>query len=189
MKQLIILPILLLFSRCVKKEIGYHPPQDIIDTTLGRVAFELNGTPESNFHIYVQKINKKILLTFGKTKAVDNQLVIFQYFDLCFDNNSLQKQRLVKLYTKEDVKFLDSTKAWSRLFTMADDGDVGCESFELEQDGDSATNWVQVKRQNNDFKEVWGVFSVNLVKTQDCSERFYSDRILIRNGYFHAIVK
>jgi len=189
MKQLIILPIFLLFSHCVKKEIGYNPPQDIIDTTLGRVAFDLNGTRENNFHIYAHRINNKIVLTYGKNKAVDNQLMTFQYFDICLDNRSLEKQPLVKLYTEEDVKFLDSTKAWSRFSTMADDGDAGCEFFELEQDGDSAINWIQVTRQNNDFKEVWGVFSVNLVKTQDCSERFYSDRLVIRNGYFHAIVK
>jgi hypothetical protein len=66
---------------------------------------------------------------------------------------------------------------------MEDDGNVMCEHFTVEV-SDSLSNFVQITKELNNFQEIWGKYSVTLVRVQGCYSGFYSDKLIIRNGIF-----
>lgn len=179
---------ILLFSFCRKKDGAAKPPIDVIDTTKGRMSFELNGYYEGMFHIQATKVKNKIDLWGDKTKVIDNRLVSFEFIEICFGNKTMKKQPIFDLIVKGDEEFSDSTRAWGGFYTMDDDGDAGCESFAI-NDKDSVNNWIKITKENNDFGEVWGNFSMSFTKTKNCDNKLYPDAVVIRNGYFHVFVK
>jgi len=187
MKRLFLIPVVFLLSSCVKKQGSFaKPPIDSFDTTLGRMSFFIDGNETNSFHVSGQKINNKLVVNGNKNKVFENRLVPFHAFTLCFDNNSLSRQRLFKV--NSSIVYSDSSKGWAQFGTMADDGDVVCELFDI-RESDSTNNWVQIKKQQNDFGEVWGNFRVSFSKVQDCKSKFYSDDLVVTNGYFHVFVK
>ena len=188
MKSIFLIFPILIFSFCAKKEVPSKLPVDHIDTTLGNMTFALNGKSAHDFHVSGKKFKNKIVVLGEKMELVGNELVPFHHWDICFNNNSLKKQPLCKVYQGDDSKYSDSSKAWSTFATSGDSGQGICEFFEI-NNGDSINNWVQVTKQQSDFGEIWGNISVSLKKIQKCYPNFYPDTVVIRNGYFHIFVK
>ncbi|AEV31830.1 hypothetical protein Oweho_0817 [Owenweeksia hongkongensis DSM 17368] len=66
-------------------------------------------------------------------------------------------------------------------------GHVQCDYYEvIEQD--SVNNWVRINQQKNDFKKVWGSFSMHLYRTSSCSSTIYPDTLLITDGQFYFVL-
>lgn len=108
---------------------------------------------------------------------------------MCIETQSLKIQKIRKLNFADSSNFFaNSRNSWAYFNTNDDDGDSVCEWFEVNEN-DSLNNFVQITKQENDFSELWGNFSVSFNKTSDCKNRFYPNELLIRNGTFHVFVK
>lgn len=183
--------VLLLFSflvltNCKKQKDAPVPIKDTIDTAHGKIDFYLNDRKEDMFHVNSNIIENKLCIGSYKLKQVENQLLPFHSFLICLSNKTLQKQNIVK--ENYNNPYSDSTKAWAFFGTMQDDGDLGCEYFEVNEP-DTLNNFVQITKQQNNFAEIWGNFSVSFNKTSDCPTGFYPKTVVIKNGYFHVFVK
>jgi hypothetical protein len=171
-------------SGCTKR-VGLRPLVDIIDTTLQASRFTFNGENQ-NWHVKCIEIDEKIFLSSTKSIEFEHTLVPFHYFGLGFLPETLKRQKLET--TNYNDPFSATSPCWAIFSTMADDGDVGCEEFIVDV-SDSLSNFVQITKELNNFQEIWGKYSVTLVKVQGCASGFYSDKLTIRNGYFHVIVE
>jgi hypothetical protein len=171
-------------SGCTKR-VGLRPLVDIIDTTLQASRFILNNENQ-NWRVKCIKIGKKICVTSTKSIEFEHTLVPFHYFGLGFLPETLKRQKLET--TDYNDPYSATSPCWATFSTMEDDGDVGCERFIVDV-SDSLSNFVQITKELNNFQEIWGKYSVTLVKVQGCASGFYSDKLTIRNGYFHVIVE
>jgi hypothetical protein len=176
----------LLLTNCKKKKDVPVPIKDSIDTTKGKIDFYLNDGKEDMFHVKSNIIENKLCITGCKLKQVEDQLVAFHYFSICLSNNTLIKQKIVK--QNSNNPYSDSTSTWASFGTMQDDGDAGCEYFDVNE-ADTLNNFVQITKQQNNFAEIWGNFSVSFNKISSCASGFYPNTIVIKNGYFHVFVK
>jgi hypothetical protein len=182
------LAIIFLVNGCKKDpEVEPLPPKDIIDTTQGRTFFVLDDASVDNFHIMATLIAEKLYIGCGQLRQFHGDLVQSQNLAFALTQKSFLRQKVHKVNYRFD-RFSDSTATWAQFNTSEDDGDVGCEFFEVDET-DSLNNYIQITRMKNDFSEIWGTFNVSFVKVQDCSHRLHSQHLTARYGYFHVFVK
>jgi hypothetical protein len=178
---------LIFTTNCKKIQDGPVPITDVIDTTKGKIEFTLNDNKEKMFRVNNQIIKNKIVINGKKFKQVENQLIPYHSINIFLTNKILSKQKIFICNYANNI-FSDSTKTWATFSTSGGDGSGTCESFEVNEK-DSLNNFVQITKQQNDFKEIWGNFSVSFNKTRDCAANFYPNTIVIRNGNFHVFVE
>jgi hypothetical protein len=182
------LAIIFLVNGCKKDpEVEPLPPKDIIDTTQGRIFLVLDDASVDNFHAYAVIIDGKLSLGGGQLRSFHGDLVSSQNIGFALTQKSFVRQTIHKMPYSIN-RFSDSTSTWAYFGTSQDDGDVGCEFFEVDET-DSLNNYIQITRMKNDFSEIWGTFNVSFVKVQDCSHRLHSQHLTARYGYFHVFVK
>ncbi|MBX3163054.1 MAG: hypothetical protein KF900_01120 [Bacteroidetes bacterium] len=177
MKYLFIILALVFISAC-KRDVAIPilSEPSFADTIKGKVSAEINGKSErffittdvyeETFNFYPQKYLKGFVIA-----GVKKNLISQKVYNIVNGVNSVPK------------------KTYAFFHTYWTDGDVFCENFDIPET-DTLNNYIQITKQNNNYKEVFGVFSLTLIKTQDCKERQYPDDTMrIRNGYFHLYLK
>ncbi|MBX3163352.1 MAG: hypothetical protein KF900_02635 [Bacteroidetes bacterium] len=185
MKYIFIIIVVFSIQACKKDSpIPLSDEPNLADSVKGRVSAEINGKQEhffvttdtvrnklSRFNIYFgasypSSYNNKSVTIGG----IEKNLISQRIYTLTLDTNIVQIRTNAMFYT-----------TWN-------DGDVLCEVFEA-LESDSLNNYVMITKQNNNYEEVFGTFSLTFIKTQDCEGRHYADTLRIRNGYFHLYLK
>lgn len=131
--------------------------------------------------------NTKFGMVCGKGKKIDGVEVPWQSLSFSVVRKSIGFQRLYK-----ETQLLntnpDSANTCASFSTTQDDGDVLCDIYEVIE-ADSLTNYIQITKETGNYKEVWGTFSVNFVRTRGCSESTLPDTLRIRDGQFHVVLQ
>lgn len=138
------------------------------------------------------KINGSVLSTEVSGQERDGKFLIFlehyrEQYDELWPWETLGIKHLSKKTDSvqrvfNDHPFITDTVGGS--FGTLQSYDVLCDSYiVIEQD--SINNWVRIDKQQNDFKEVWGSFSMHMYKEDGCASSLYADTILITDGKFH----
>ncbi len=97
------------------------------------------------------------------------------------------------LYSVPNNKLGDealSGKPFALFSTMIEAGEFFCTTYNVYA-GDSSNNWVQIERQEDNFRKVWGSYSMTMVKDTSisdgtCTRNTYGDTVRIRNAKFYA---
>ena len=74
--------------------------------------------------------------------------------------------------------------------TMIEAGELFCVTYKVYAD-DSINNWLEIERQKDNFRKVWGSYSITMVKDTSisdgtCNRNTYGDTVRIRNAKFYA---
>ena len=160
---------LILFACCKKKENSPY---------LGEVTFLMNGV---NYAGTLTVSSNDSTFTFSLYNKING--INHDNFGFGFVRKTLLKQSAKNRTTGLGIPDF-STCSYG---TRQDDGDVVCELFKV-YEPDSVTNYIQVTNQDNNFKEVWGVFNVTLYKAESCPEKNSGDTLRCTNGKFHILL-
>ena len=76
--------------------------------------------------------------------------------------------------------------------TMMEAGEFYCTDYKVYA-ADSLNNWFQIERQEDNFRKVWGSYSITMIKDTSfldgtCTRNTYGDTVRIRNARFYAEV-
>jgi hypothetical protein len=160
----------ILFSCCKKKE---NTPYK------GEVSFLMNG---KNYSGTLTAGGNDSTFSFSLFNEKNN--INQDNFTFDFVRKNSMKQRIDKRVVFNFVpNFAECSYG-----TSQDDGDVVCELFNTSK-VDSTTNFIQITKQENNYKEVWGDFNVTLYKTESCPEKNSGDTLRCTNGKFHLLLE
>ncbi len=168
--SILVLLCVLVWASCRKKE---NPMQSV-----GEVSVLINGYP------FTGLVNSYLTNTLGfkiiKYKDIGNgEIVPWENFGIGNLQKSLFAQQVFKDF------YLNDSIVAARFATAQDDGDVLCDYFEV-LESDSTNNWVQITREENGYQEIWGKFSVTMIRTDGCASSPYPDTLRFREGSFHV---
>ena len=97
----------------------------------------------------------------------------------------LGKQTLYNRSIEQVRVSLESTPPLFSFISSDQDGEMACDVFRPNE-LDSVNNWINITKQEGNFKKVWGTFSVTIKKEEfPCSKLKYPDSMEIRNGSFY----
>ena len=156
----------------------------IVQTSVHSMSVEING----NIWSGDTKVAPSERLNFYSItyKTIDGVKVNWEQMGFGYFDMSLARQRI---YPFDTNAVFDPFIAKSASFsTNQDDGDVGCDLFDVIE-ADSLDNWVQITQEKNNFGEVWGVFQVSLYRVNGCAASIYPDTLRLTNGTFHLVLE
>ncbi|WP_417589825.1 hypothetical protein [Owenweeksia hongkongensis] len=166
-----------LLSSCEKK------PKTEIPSD-GRATFKINGI-EMVTELRAGVRDSKFGFAAEKYRMVEGSLSPWETLTI----SELQKKTdsVQRIFNRDTIAstYPDRARHVGGYFgTPQADGDVTCDIFNvIEQD--SVNNWVRINKQQDDFKKVWGSFSLHLYRTESCSSTMYPDTLLITDGQFY----
>ena len=68
-------------------------------------------------------------------------------------------------------------------------GDVACDYYDV-LTSDTENNYIQIEGERNNYKEIWGNFSMTYIRTESCSPNsLWPDTVRLREGKFHLFIK
>jgi hypothetical protein len=167
-------------SGCNKKQYQIESP------TYGKTTVEINGKEwKEDIKSVIYNNNDRFEFSAFKYKKVDDVWVVFEiltFGDIRKNKNMqlIEKLQIGNPYTAN----LDSAYNWSSFGTTRDDGDVNCDYYRV-WESDSTNNWIQITKEKDNYKEVWGTYSVTFLRESGCASSPYTDTLRFRNGSFH----
>lgn len=113
----------------------------------------------------------------------------YNTFDEILNFNLIDKKlgrQIIPIITFAAIAGLNQDSPPFAVFgTFHDEGCVGCEMFYV-GGTDVENNWIEITKQEDNFKKIWGKFSLTMVKDSiDCDLAHYPNVIQIRNGEFY----
>jgi len=174
--------ILLCFAglSCKKQYLGDLPD-------LGDISVNINGTLWEEKVQVAQNSGSSDYFTFAAYKYKKNDGIYTPMEEFFFEKvkKNTEVQRIFPVISGYFPQNPDSFYLYSSFYTNQDDGDVPCDGYAV-WDTDSANNWIQITKQEGDYKEIWGNFSVTYIRGMSCAASPYADDTLrFRNGTFH----
>lgn len=91
--------------------------------------------------------------------------------------NNLSKQRIYRGIDNRDTLI-------ATYLTTDIEYDASCDAYRV-YEPDSLNNWVQITKEENNYGEIWGNFSITFIKVDSCEGTPYPDTVRIRDGVFH----
>jgi len=161
-----------------------------------------------------KKVYEKETPTYGKTKTEINGVIWEQDIkDVLFDDNgyfefaAFKYKKIGGVHVVSEILSFNkikptnvrqTVKAWiagqstnpnpfhldARFGTSQADGDVSCDMFQI-LEADSLNNWIQITKEKDNYKEVWGTYSATFIRLEGCASSPYPDTLRMRNGSFH----
>ena len=149
---------------------------DISDDEIASTSLLLNGESWVGDDMFAKQIDDYIhIRVYNKNQYGDNHEGL--NFSCVRRNLSIQR---VKPY--EPATRFDTLQS---VFYTLQGGDVGCDYYDVLV-SDTINNYIQIKGQNNDYKEIWGNFSMTYIRTESCSPNsLWPDTVRLRDGKFH----
>ncbi len=102
-------------------------------------------------------------------------------------NGSIRFGTLIKTTEKQYVKRINvnyDTLPYGWYVTNDIEEDAMCDTY-YPIESDSINNWIHITKQENDYQEMWGEFSISLYKESGCDGSPYPDTVIVRSGTFH----
>ncbi|MBK0401371.1 hypothetical protein I5M27_00135 [Adhaeribacter sp. BT258] len=177
MKNLFIILFTFLFFGCSKEK---NQPIE------GSLTCKLNGTYWTG-KIKGSNRGAKFGFVCQKLKIIDGKEVPWQDLGFGAVNKNVNTQRLYEANQLVN-EHPDIASTYATFNTAQDDGDVVCDIYKLIE-ADSLTNYIRITKETGNYKEVWGEFSVNFVRTRGCTESTLPDTLRIRDGQFHVVLE
>lgn len=83
-----------------------------------------------------------------------------------------------------------SGKPFALFSTLIEAGEFFCTDYKVYAD-DSLNNWLEIERQEDNYRKVWGSYSITMIKDTSmldgtCTRNTYGDTVRIRNAKFYA---
>ncbi len=173
---------ILFFSSCKKEHLDEIPYTGNVNALINGVLWEGDAhmlDRGSTFH-----------LGGDKYKDIGNGIVVpWEHLGMAYINKSVGNRQ--KIIPEDSLYFTippQTIHAYGAFGTSQDDGDVACDLYQV-LGNDSVNNWVRVIRQENNYSEVWGSFSMHLYRIYTCNVSTYPDTLLITNGSFYFKIK
>lgn len=159
----------------------------------GNAGMEINGQPWQSDNGYMTVIYDSILtFNFAKGKFVEGRFFSDETLLLLSIRKQMGRQAMFDIpfsnYRPEEML---AGKGFSLFGTYLQQGHEVCSQYMVYKD-DSLNNWMHIEREEDDFKKIWGSFSMTMVTDTsynwggNCAKNPYSDTIRIRNATFYA---
>ena len=149
-------------------------------------AFEMNGTHWQAQKTSVNKINDTLFgfsLVKGKYWAeydIDTAALSFNFL-----RKELGRKTVFNRRMEEWITTLENTPTIASFNLQNNDFGFLSEAFRP-LESDSVNNWIEITKQEDNYKKVWGKFSITLIKEGTNQTPNYPDTLRIRNGSFYV---
>ena len=150
---------------------------------MGELSMKINGNDWAGV-VRTGVYSNRLRTVDDKYKKVEKNLSIpWEIFSLQLVDKTINNQRI---YMQDSLAYIqpEISKTYVSYGTVQDDGDVVCDLFDVAE-ADSVNNWIQITKEKNGYKEIWGMFSVTLYRVEGCATSSYPDTLKIRDGNFH----
>ncbi|GEM_PF-1446237 len=155
--------------------------------------FEVNDSAWSSGMGYSTVIGDSLLsLTFSAGRYIKeddyfntHSMITFYSIPLVSGRQSLYSVPFVQLREKAL-----SGRPFVLFSTMIEAGEFFCTDYKVYVE-DSLNNWLEIERQEDNFRKVWGSYSITMIKDTSildgtCTRNTYGDTVRIRNAKFYA---
>ena len=155
----------------------------------GTCSFTINGKEwKGDKQVSTWQSETKFSFTYGKGINFEEGYDYATY-DQSLNFNLVDKKlgrQTIPIIKFLDISDLTEDSAPFVLFsTFTQQGCTGCEMFYV-GGTDVENNWIEVTKQEDNFKKIWGKFSLTMVKDSvDCFLARYPNTIEVRNGSFY----